>query len=78
MTIDSQESLSKMRREREALDRVRAYMLVDPFYRDATTMTPREEAIAHLALRAYTHPRSTDDVIRRLRFTRALDAELEE
>jgi hypothetical protein len=58
--VTAQESLGKMRREREALDRAKRYMFVDPFYRDNNVMTPREEAIAHLALRAYTHPDDTE------------------
>lgn len=51
--------------EREALDRARRYMKVDPFYR-GRGMTEREAAVAALALRAFTCPAETDAKIAQL------------
>jgi hypothetical protein len=63
--VDVWDASNRVRQERAAMDRARRYAAVDPFYH-GKPITDREEALMRLALRSYTYPGDTDEMIVRL------------
>ncbi len=57
--VDPQLGYLRMRAEREAMDRARRWVAVDPFY-EGQPISRREHALMMLALRCLTMPTETD------------------